>query len=385
VRQKSVKYVANRVAKVSHNRQNLPKSRFCDIIREKVSPNMPFSPKFTLSAPIVSSLTAIERTRGFLEAANLSPDWVSKMQARALLLEAHHTTHIEGTHLTLDQSEKLMAGEKIAGVDAEDSRELLNYKNAFDFVAEYVRSQGAITESLVREIHKRLVEGVRGNSALPGLYRTTQNYVANSKTKAIIYTPPAPYDVPQLMTELVEWLRNGSSISPVLIAGIAQFQLVHIHPFIDGNGRTSRLLSTLYLYRSGYDFKQLFTISEYYDRNRQDYYLAIQSVRENNMDMTGWLEYFSKALEIQMQEIQLKGTQAIQLDVLVLKHHLTDRQKLALEILTAKSGDFTIQNFEVLCPGVSRRSLQRDLADLVKKQLIIQEGEKRAIRYRPNL
>ena len=89
------------------------------------------------------------------------------------------------------------------GVDSEDVKELLNYKKAFDFVSDYVFSQGPITEGLIREIHKHLVEGVRGNSAQPGQYRTIQNYVANSKTKEIIYTPPAAYDVPLFMDELV--------------------------------------------------------------------------------------------------------------------------------------------------------------------------------------
>ena len=228
------------------------------------------------------------------------------------------------------------------------------------------------------------MEGVRGNTAQPGQYRTIQNYVANSKTKEIIYTPPAPYDVPLLMTELTDWLQNEQTIPPVLAAGIAQFQLVHIHPFVDGNGRTSRLLSTLCLYRSGYDFKKLFTISEYYDRNRQDYYHALQSVRNSNMDMTSWLEYFCKALETQMHEIQLKGSQAMQLDVLVLQHKLSERQKQVLESLMTKEKDFNIQDYEALCPGTNRRSLQRDLADLIEKGIITQEGIKKAAHYRLN-
>lgn len=343
---------------------------------------MPFEPKFTISIPIASALTAIERTRGFLEAATLSKDWVSKMQARALILEAHHTTHIEGTHLSLDQSERLISGEKMQGVDSEDVKELLNYKKAFDFVADYVFSQGTITEGLIREIHRRLVEGVRGDAAQPGQYRTIQNYVANSKTKEIIYTPPAPFDVPVLMAELTDWLQNERTIPPVLAAGIAQFQLVHIHPFVDGNGRTSRLLSTLCLYRSGYDFKKLFTISEYYDRNRQDFYQALQSVRNKGMDMTSWLEYFCKALETQMHEIQFKGSQAMKLDVLVLEHKLSERQKQALENLMASEKDFNIQEYEALCPGINRRSLQRDLAALIEKGIITQEGIKKAARYR---
>ncbi|MCH9624856.1 MAG: hypothetical protein S4CHLAM123_00170 [Chlamydiales bacterium] len=345
---------------------------------------MPFNPNFSISLPIASALNAIERTRGFLEAATLSKDWISKMQSRALILEAHHTTHIEGTHLSLDQSERLIAGEKMTGVDSEDVRELLNYRKAFDFVADYIFSQGSMTEGLIREIHRRLVEDVRSNTAQPGQYRTIQNYVANSKTKEVIYTPPAPYDVPVLMAELIDWLQNERDIPPVLVAGIAQFQLVHIHPFVDGNGRASRLLSTLCLYRSGHDFKKLFTISEYYDRNRQDYYQALQSVRNNNLDMTDWLEYFCKALETQMHEIQLKGSQVMKLDVLVLQYKLSERQKQALESLLTMERDFTIQDYELLFPGLNRRSLQRDLSSLVEKGIIAQEGVKKSTRYRLN-
>ncbi|WP_350339542.1 Fic family protein [Candidatus Rhabdochlamydia porcellionis] len=172
---------------------------------------------------------------------------------------------------------------------------------------------------------------------------------------------------------------------PVLVSGIVQFQLVHIHPFLDGNGRTARLLSTLCLYKFGYDFKKLFTISEYYDRNRANYYKAIQSVRDKNMDMTVWLEYFSKALETQMQEIQLKGTHAIKLDILVAKYKLSKRQKQILQQLLETNEDFTIQQYESFYPDINRRTLQRDLSDLVGKRLISQMGKKKVTYYRINL
>jgi Fic family protein len=213
------------------------------------------TPRFTITNSITAHLAQIERARGFLEAARLSEDWLAGMQARALVLEAHHSTHIEGTHLTLDQAEKLLAGECLSGVDPDDQRELLNYRDAFDLVAGYLGSGEPITEGLIREIHKRLVRGVRGDSGAPGQYRLVQNYVANSITKEIIYTPPPALEVPHLMAELVRWLGADRETHPALVAGIAQFQLVHIHPFLDGNGRTARLLSTLCLYRTGYDFK----------------------------------------------------------------------------------------------------------------------------------
>src|ERR1019366_10423202 len=163
------------------------------------------NPQFRITNVIAGSLTRIERARGFLDAAKLSEEWITGMQQRALVLEAHHTTHIEGTHLTLDQSERLLAGEKPEGVKADDAKEVTNYRRAVDLVADYLGSGDPVTEGLIREIHKRLVRGVRGNSAAPGEYRSVQNYVANSVTKEVVYTPPPAQEVAPLMAEFVSW------------------------------------------------------------------------------------------------------------------------------------------------------------------------------------
>ena len=104
----------------------------------------------------------------------------------------------------------------------------------------------------------------------------------NSRTSETVYTPPPVYEIQSVMQELVDYINNIGDVHPVFVSGIAQFQLVHIHPFLDGNGRSARLLSTLCLYRKGYDFKRLFTISEYYDRNHSDYYQAIQRYHPKN-------------------------------------------------------------------------------------------------------
>jgi Fic family protein len=303
------------------------------------------------------------------------------MRSRALLLEAHHTTHIEGTHLTLEQAERLFAGQAVPEADPEDVRELLNYRDAFEFVSGYLNDGGPITEGLIREIHRRLVADVRGGAAHPGEYRRVQNYVANSKTGQIIYTPPPPMDVPPLMANLVCWLNAPTEIHPVLVSGIAQFQLVHIHPFVDGNGRTSRLLSTLCLYRAGYDFKRLFSISEYYDRDRASFYAAIQGVREQGMDLTGWLDYFVDGLATQMDEVKERGERVIRADVLAAKHRLNARQKLALRFLL-EHGKMTIQDYGALLPKAHRRSLQRDLQGLVKARLVAASGATNLLEYR---
>ncbi len=340
-----------------------------------------FEPNFTINNRITAELTQIERARGFLEAATLSEDWVREMGRRAFILEAHHTTHIEGTHLTLEQAEQLLNGNQIPEANPDDVQELLNYRKAFDFVEGYLEKGGPITEGLVREIHKLLVEGVRGGSAAPGEYRRIQNYVVNTITGETIYTPPPAHEVPIMMEELVHWLNEEQNIHPVLVSGISQFQLVHIHPFLDGNGRTSRLLSTLALYRAGYDFKRLFTISEYYDRDRPAFYSAIQRVRENDMDMTGWLEYFVEGLTSQLAEVRERGELAIRRDVLTKEHGLSDRQIKAVSHIL-EHGSLTIQDFEGLCPGINRRMLQRELKAMVDQGLIVSEGKTHQLRYR---
>ncbi|MBU1234124.1 MAG: Fic family protein [Proteobacteria bacterium] len=339
-----------------------------------------FDPKFTITNRMTAAITQIERARGFLEAARLSDDWLRDMGNKALIKEAHHTTHIEGTRLTLDQAERLWRGEAVPEADPDDTQELLNYRSAFAFVSECLDSGEPIHEGMIREIHRKLVQGVRGSKADPGNYRRIQNYVANASTGEVIYTPPSAVKVPIMMSEMVKWLNSEMDIHPVLVSGISQFQLVHIHPFLDGNGRASRLLSTLCLYKAGYDFKRLFTISEYYDRDRPTFYRSIQGVRENGMDMTGWLDYFVKGLETQMIEIKERGEQVIRRDVLGQKHGLNERQNKALAFLLEHK-KLTIQDFEKLCPDVNRRSLQRDLKGMMDNKLVTSEGATNQLIY----
>ena len=160
----------------------------------------------------------------------------------------------------------------------------------------------------------------------------------------------------------------------------SQFQLVHIHPFRDGNGRTSRLLSTLCLYRAGYDFKRLFTISEFYDRDRPAFYRAIQNVREQNMNMTGWLEYFMRGLATQLIEVKDRGQRVIQTGLIAKKHGLTARQQVLVSFLL-EHGEAYFADLEAACPDVPRRTLQRDIQGLVNTGILDAKGATNSLRY----
>lgn len=335
---------------------------------------MAFQPNYSISNKTTNALTIIERSRGFLEAAKLSDVWLENMQNQALVKEAHHTTHIEGTELTLEQAEMLLAGQPVAQADLNDKKELLNYRDAFNLVASYIDNGGPITEVLIREIHKELVKGVRGNAATPGSYRKIPNYVVNSMTKEVIYTPPPANEVPILMAALVDWLNHRKDINAIIVSAIAQFQLVHIHPFLDGNGRSARLLSTLCLYKAGYDFKRLFSLSEFYDRDRQEYYHRIQSARDNDLDLTHWIEYYAEGLATQMTEVCQLGKRVIEIDLLVKDHPLNERQQSVVTYL-AEHTQMGIRDYEQLCPSVNKRTLQRELKAMVDMGLLIVEGQ----------
>ena len=333
---------------------------------------MTFNPKFAITPKINKALVEIERVRGFLDAVKLKDDWFADMQKKALILESHHSTHIEGTALSLEQAKSILEGKKVKGVNRDDEKELLNYKKAMDLISKYLGKDDPVTEGTIRELHKITVQSVRGGQADPGNYRKIQNYVVNSRTHEVIYTPPSPLEVSRLMREFADWLNKDVDISPVLIAGVAQFQFVHIHPFIDGNGRTARLLSTLILYKTGYDFKRLFSISEYYDQDRLVYYQAIQSVRKNKLDMTVWLEYFVNGLRSQMKEIREKGEQLIKQDGLLQKIKkktgLNSRQEKVVKYLI-RIGRISVNEYQSVTSCI-RRTAQRDLEDLIAKNVI---------------
>lgn len=330
-----------------------------------------FKPKFTITNKTNNYLLEIERVRGFLDAAKLKEKWIKDMQSEALALEAHHSTHIEGTQLTFSQAKGILAGKSVKGIRKDDRQELINYKKAMDFVSDYLGKKTNITENLIKKLHEILVKDVRGGTLEPEKYRKVQNYVVNSLTGEVIYIPPSPSKVPQLMKEFVEWINKDKKLTPVLLSGICQYQFVDIHPFLDGNGRTARVLCTLILYQNGYDFKKLFSLSEYYDLNRSKYYSAIQSVRKNDMDMTGWLEYFAEGLRNQLIDVKKKGEYIIGKEVIVerlKKFDLNERQQKLLIYLYEKKR----ASVEDICQkfGFVRRTIQRDLSKMIELGLI---------------
>lgn len=263
-----------------------------------------FKPEFSYTHNIVRNLMDVEGAKEVIENSPILPIWQSRLQKDALIRQAHHTTRIEGTQLTIEQVRDLIDDKPVVARER-DIQEVRNYLKVATFIDEvYADPDMELDLRTIRHIHFLILDGIEGGYE-PGEFRKIQNYIVNNKTKEVIYTPPSASEVPILMLELVDWLRsdNAKQLSPLLRSGIAHYQLVTIHPFLDGNGRTARALANLILYHSGYDIKKLFSLEEHYDMNPADYYEALQSVRTTGV-LTTWLEYFTVGIAAEMQKIK---------------------------------------------------------------------------------
>lgn len=276
--------------------------------------DMEFDPHFSLTPKMLRQLKAIDQTTGFLEAVGLQPSWITEVRGRTVVREALASLQIEGNTLSLEQAFELSEG--LPNRELRDSeREFLNYLRAFDAVDPFRNQRDAvITRGDLLNLHGLLVSGVRGGRRGAGEFRREDVKVGDIMGEEVVvhHHPPSWFQVDQDIEALLEWIEAGKAkgadsddpwVHPVIQAGIAQHRMVWIHPFVDGNGRTARMFTTMLLYQRGYDFKFLFELSGYYNRSRHAYYQALRSADHGN-DYTEWLTYFLGGFAYQMVRIQ---------------------------------------------------------------------------------
>lgn len=339
-------------------------------------------PKFEYTHTIVRNLMEIEGAKEVIENSSILPVWQSRLQKEALVRQAHHTTRIEGAQLTIEQVREII-DEKPVVARERDVQEVRNYLKVAAFIDEVYENPDTVLDlRTIRHIHYLVLDGIEGGYEA-GEFRKIQNYVINNKTKEVIYTPPPASEVPILMLELVDWLRSdeANQLSPLLKAGIAHYQLVSIHPFLDGNGRTARALANLILFHAGYDIKKLFSLEEYYDAKPADYYEALQSVRTTGV-LTMWLEYFTAGIAAEMQKIKelvLTHSRDRALRDKIGQIALSERQ-LAILTYVEKHGRITNRELRKLAQ-LSNASAYHELTVLVESGILKKSGKARGTYY----
>lgn len=309
----------------------------------------------------------------------LLPLWEKKFQEEAVLRTIHHGTHIEGNKLNLNEVQKVVEGEKIVARER-DVQEIINYRN----VVSYISSDREIAEKTIEKLHQLTTDKVLSPKEC-GVYRNKQVVVRNSQTGEVTFRPPPAVEVPYLMEGFLSWLNGLASkdIHPILKAGVIQYEIVYIHPFLDGNGRVARALAVLILYKEGYDIRRFFSLEEYYDKDAEEYYRALQRVKSS--DLTPWLEYFTQGLAIELTRVKDK-VQKLSQD-LALKEklggkqvYLSERQIKTMEYIR-RTGFFQNKDFSQLFPMISEDTVLRELKDLMKKGIIKKKGKTKAARY----
>jgi Fic family protein len=280
------------------------------------SPTPAWQPRFTLTPAVARRLMEIEAARAVVAATRLPLAVESELRNRARLRATHYSTRIEGNRLTLAEAEQVVGGRRIRLHGRErDAGEVRSYWRALLKVEEWAARSAELTEELIQRLHA-LVEGHRWPSA----YRDGQNTIRDSETGALVYLPPEARDVPGLMAGLVTWVRSAEAegLPLPIVAALAHYQFVTIHPYYDGNGRTARLLATFLLQRGGYGLDGFLSLEEEHARDVGSYYQSLTVHPHHNSyegrdaaDLTAWLEYFLTVLATACAAVKLEVLDAM--------------------------------------------------------------------------
>ena len=346
-----------------------------------------FQPKFSIDAEIDYCLQEIDRLRYRIDRHLIMPKHEVWLKREAYVRTAYASTMVEDGTISEDEMEEMAKPSPVSAIP-KGRPEVLNYGRALEFVDYLSDTQGEVTspEAEIRQIHWLLMKGVNDAKFHPGEYRNEPNWIIDRGVK--VYEPPIHVDMPMLMREFAEWLSSSDDTNMVVKAGIAHAHLVAIHPFVDGNGRTARLLATLLLQRGGYGFRKLLSLDAHYQRNRDQYIEALRASIgprfDPEYDSTSWLKFFTMSMVIQCGWLEQKLTDW---RILVEDVHArgkeigaSDRQMDGM-VYAINVGHITRKDYAEITE-VSPLTATRDLQHLVELGLLRPEGQGRNRRYR---
>jgi Fic family protein len=278
---------------------------------------MAYTPRFDYYDAMVHRLMEIARHREFSDHVPISPSADFRLRKQARQRSTHSSTVIEGNPITQKSIPETIADR--GRTPSEAQMEVRNYWRALEWIDEAVADEVEPSETVIQRLHAIIYAGGRGRPRETSQYRTGQMRITDSATGKIEYMAPEPQDVPSLMFEFVAWWKSqaAQNLPAAIRAGIVAYRFVTIHPFDDGNGRTTRALATYELWRSGYAFRGYLALEDYYARDLQAYYGALQMGLNHNYyfgrhdpDLTPWLDFFTETLLQGAREVR-KATEQV--------------------------------------------------------------------------
>lgn len=341
-----------------------------------------FKPKFRNTNKIVKLLTRISAARETILNSPLIPKWSVTLRQEAIIHSAHSSTSIEGNRLSLKQVSELAQGREITAT-RRDKQEVLNYLDVLKNIKSLIKDN-FITEKDILNIHRMVTKNTLNHLEDCGVYRNRYVVIGNRFTGEVFFRPPQNREVPGLVKDLIEWINSEESkeLDPIIEVGIIHYELVRIHPFVDGNGRTTRVLAALIFYLRGFDTNQFFCLDDYYDSDRSAYYKALQSVKPDTLDLTDWLGYFVEGVNVSIEAVKERIVRLSSKRLRKVKGKqiaLTERQMRIIEFINQK-GQITNRDVREMFK-LSNRAALDEINKLIELHVLKSQGKGRALHY----
>ncbi len=344
------------------------------------------SETINITPEFLGLIAEIDEFKGAWKAlGTLAPERLSALRRVATIESIGSSTRIEGSKLSDSEVEKLLSNLSVHSFASRDEQEVAGYAETMEQIFqswEYI----PLTENHVRQLHRDLLRHSDKDERHRGTYKTSPNNVvafdAEGNQLGVVFETAAPFDTPQLMAELIDWTNAAletKRLHPLLVIGIFTVTFLAIHPFQDGNGRLSRILTTLLLLRSGYAYTPYSSLESVIENSKEGYYLALRqtqtTIRTDAPNWQPWLLFFLRALHQQMKRLEKKVEQ----EHIV----LAALPELSLQILeyARDHGRVTVKDMVILT-GASRNTLKEHFRKLVENRQLAMQGKGRGVWYR---
>ena len=339
-----------------------------------------------ITPEILSEISSIDEFKGAWRAfRTLAPDRLAALRKIATIESIGSSTRIEGSKLTDREVETLMAGLSSQPFASRDQQEVAGYAQVMELVFsswEYI----PLTENHIQQLHRDLLRHVGKDEFHRGRYKTHVNNViardAEGRIVGVVFETATPFDTPRLMTELVDWYRAEKSkqnLHPLLTIAIFVVVFLAIHPFEDGNGRLSRILTTLLLLQAGYAYVPYSSLEAVIEQNKGNYYAALRQTQTtlsaDAPNWEPWVVFFLRSLRAQVANLQKK----VENEKIVLSA-LPDLSLQILDITRAR-GRITVQSAMELT-SANRNTVKKHLQKLLRAGHLAKQGAGRGVWYR---
>ena len=339
----------------------------------------------SITPDILNIISELDEFKGAWRAlGTLAPERLSALRHVATIESIGSSTRIEGSKLSDRDVERLLRNLEIRQFDTRDEQEVAGYADVMDTVFQSWQ-EITVTENHIRQLHRDLLKFSGKDERHRGSYKTASNSVAafnaDGNQVGVVFETATPFDTPRLMQELVEWLdkeRNEGQLHPLIRIAVFVVVFLEIHPFQDGNGRLSRVLTTLLLLQAGYAYVPYSSLESVIEQSKEGYYLALRqtqgTIRTDTPDWQPWMLFFLKALRHQMHRLAGKMERE--------KIILSTLPELSLQILDylKDHGRVTIGEMATIT-GVSRNTLKVHFKSLTESGHIVLRGKGRGAWY----